>query len=66
MNHVRRRVIIETPEDEAAVRRIEDGQTDEQIKRIYNALKANPLIRWKESIKSVVGLPLATEAGEDA
>ena len=41
MNHVRRRVIIKTPEDEAAVRRIEDGQTDEQIRRIYNALKTN-------------------------
>ncbi len=65
MNEVRRRVAIETPEDERMVRRIEAGQTDEQVRAIYAALKRDPLVRWKESFKQVLGLRLAEEAGED-
>ena len=65
MNEVRRRVQIVTPEDEQMVQRIEAGQTDERIRAIYAALKHEPLVRWKESFKEVLGLPMATEAGED-
>jgi DNA repair photolyase len=36
-----------------------------QIHVLYNALKDHPLVRWKESIKRVVGLELATERGLD-
>jgi hypothetical protein len=32
---------------------------------IYRQLRHNPLIRWKESIKTVVGLDLAAEPGLD-
>lgn len=65
MNKVRQRVAIDTPEDERAVQRIEAGQTDERVKAIYAALKDEPLVRWKESFKQVLGLALAEEAGED-
>jgi DNA repair photolyase len=63
MNHVRTRVQPDTDPQEIA--RIEMGQTDERVHEIYNILKDEPKIRWKESFKSVLGLPLATEAGTD-
>jgi hypothetical protein len=44
---------------------IERAQADGEIGLLYKALKDHPLVRWKESIKKVAGLPLATEAGED-
>jgi hypothetical protein len=42
-----------------------DSQNDERIWELYNRLKDNTKVRWKESIKKVVGLELATEAGLD-
>lgn len=73
MNRVEKRVAVKTPEDAAAVKRIVEGQTDEKIRKIYEALKDRPLvkkqyeraIKWKESIKEVLGLDLATEPGLD-
>lgn len=59
MNDVRRRVAVQTPEDEVAVRRIEENQTDERIVELYQRLKDNPKIQWKDSFKAVVGLPTA-------
>lgn len=47
------------------LRTVETEQTDERIVALYNRLKIYPKIKWKESIKKVVGLPLATEAGMD-
>jgi len=44
---------------------IERWQADGEISRLYLELKAHPLVRWKESIKRVVGLDLATEPGLD-
>ena len=54
MNHVRSRVRIETAEDEEMVGRIEAGQTDERIMEIVEALKDNPRVRWKDSIRDVI------------
>jgi len=42
-----------------------DSQTDGRILALYERLKDRPLIRWKESIKAVVGLEIPTEAGLD-
>lgn len=44
---------------------IERSQTDAELLKLYDALKDHPLVRWKESVKKVVGLELATEAGLD-
>lgn len=65
MNHIGRRVAIETDQDQVMVDKIIAGQTDERIKTIYEILKNEPLVRWKESVKAVVGLPPAEEAGLD-
>ena len=40
-------------------------QTDENIKRLYLELANNPRIKWKESIKKVVGLEISTVKGSD-
>ena len=40
-------------------------QRDEMIWAIYNTYKDNPKIKWKNSIKKVVGLPPAPEPGMD-
>lgn len=57
------------------VARIEEWQTDEKIKELHSHFTEDPvigcgvmktsLIRWKESIKKVVGIKLETEAGTD-
>lgn len=65
LNNIRSRVIANTPEDHAAIRRVENGQSDDRIFDIYNSLKNNPLIRWKDSIKKVVGIDAITEPGLD-
>lgn len=39
--------------------------TEERINALYGKYAASPKIKWKESIKKVVGLKLATEAGMD-
>lgn len=51
--------------DMEQVLRIENNQTDDNIRWIYNELKDEPKVRWKESIKTVIGLPLAEKAGLD-
>jgi DNA repair photolyase len=65
MNQPRSRVDITDDVVEAAVAKIQAGQTDERIVEIYEALKTNPIIKWKESIKKVVDLKLADLPGLD-
>lgn len=65
MNDVRRRVKIKTAEDERRVREVEGINSDFSIGKIYEQFKDNPKVKWKESIKKVIGLDLATRAGED-
>ena len=65
MNDTQSRVRIDSIEDQDALQFILDGQTDEKIWEIYKALKDRPLVKFKESIKEVVGLDLAEEAGLD-
>jgi DNA repair photolyase len=42
-----------------------ESQRDERILALYARLKDEPRIKWKESIKSVVGIEIPTEAGLD-
>jgi hypothetical protein len=65
MNHLKKNIRIVDDEIGEAVRVIDDGQCDENIFKIYNELKNNPLMRWKESIKKVVGIESPAEAGLD-
>lgn len=65
MNKIDQRVKVETSEDEAFVKLTKWNQRNQVIEEIYHQLKNEPLVRWKESIKEVLGLELATEAGLD-
>ena len=40
-------------------------QSDTNIKQLYGQFKDNPKIKWKESIKKVLGLKIPIEAGLD-
>jgi hypothetical protein len=55
-------------DDEAimtAMRALVESQSDARILALYERMKAEPKVKWKESIKQVVGLPSAPEAGMD-
>jgi DNA repair photolyase len=65
MNKVAERVAVESPQVAEMVAAVEAGQADEEIFRLYEELSHLPKVRWKESIKAVVGLPLAEEPGLD-
>lgn len=67
MNQITRRVIYDrkNSDERWAVEHIIEGQDDECIRCIYERLKDEPKVRWKESIKQVVGIPLQTEVGTD-
>ena len=62
MNRIPERCSKADPERVATIR---EGQLDSSIWSIYEALKDNPLIRWKESYKAVLGITLETEKGTD-
>lgn len=65
MNKVAERVMVDSSQVTEMVARVEAGQEDGQILRMYSQLSHIPQVRWKESIKAVVGLPLAEEVGLD-
>lgn len=54
-----------TPEVEEKLAELLASQSDERILALYERLKDHPKVRWKESIKAVVGLEIPTEAGLD-
>lgn len=66
MNKIRSRVVVEIDFDRRVIEALEECQADPCIRHTHRQLKDNPKIRWKESIKKVVGLELATEAEGDA
>lgn len=66
MNRIERRVACESIEMQREVDRIEQGQSDARIFQLYQELRTNPQVRWKESIKEVVGLAQVSEPGLDA
>lgn len=65
MNHVRSRVLVETDEDREMVARIEDGQSDVNVRALYERYKDDPKIKWKDSFKKAVGLEMPQEPGLD-
>ena len=54
--------------DMETLKRLDDivgFQNDANIWIIYQQYKNDPIVKWKESIKKVVGLEIPTEAGKD-
>jgi len=50
---------------EEAIVAIERVQTDEVVHRVYSQFRDQPLVRWKDSYKQVLGIQLATQPGGD-
>lgn len=65
MNKIGKRVTCNSEKVRREIERIERGQTDEQIYQLYNELKGIEQLRWKESIKEVLGLERPDEPGLD-
>jgi hypothetical protein len=65
MNRIERRVACESIEMQREVVRIEQGQSDARVFQLYQELRTIPQVRWKESIKEVVGLAQVAEPGLD-
>lgn len=65
MNKIDIRVVGDSDQIIGEIERIQQGQTDEQIHSLYQELQGIEKIRWKESIKEVVGLTLPTRPGLD-
>lgn len=59
MNKIRERVDLGgwTQKDLGFLDLVEKSQTDEKIHGIYNKLKDNPRVKWKDGIKQTMGLP---------
>jgi DNA repair photolyase len=54
-----------TPEVESATLVLIQSQTPERIWALYQRLKDHPKVKWKESIKEIVGLEAPKEPGLD-
>ncbi len=54
MNRIRSRVDMSVPANAAHVEAIERAQSDVEVMRMVAALKADPLVRWKDSIGKVI------------
>jgi len=55
----------EKPGVRQAARDLMDSQSDERIRSLYERLRTSKKVRWKESIKKVVGLDVPTLPGLD-
>jgi hypothetical protein len=65
MNHIKKNLVVDSPEMDEAVRRIENGQTEERIKVLYAVLKNNPKIKWKGTFKDILGIEKPDVPGLD-
>ena len=59
LNHAKQRVPCKTDLDRQTLVAQLNGQKIETVRAIYEALKGNPLVRWKESYRKILGLDLA-------
>ena len=65
MNDINKRVEIKTDEDRKRVNDLVKWHNMENYQKVYNQLKDHPLIKWKESMKSALGLEIPDEIGLD-
>ena len=65
LNHLHARTRWRYPNGHPVIDRLERWQSDEKLIEVYEAFNGDPLIRWKESYKKVVGLARPTVAGLD-
>lgn len=65
MNHIKKSMRLVDEETKAAFEAIEARQTAQRILDIYEQLKTNPKIKWKEGIKKIVGIDIPEDYGLD-
>ena len=65
LNGLRTRTKWLYPDGHPEIDRLEKWQTDEKVREVYAALRGDPLVRWKESYKKVLGLARPTAVGLD-
>jgi hypothetical protein len=65
MNHIGRFSKYADTQIRDEANRIRAGQTPTALRDIYNRYKDNPMIKWKNGIKKILGLPIATMPGLD-
>ena len=54
MNKIRQRVDMKDPANTEAVAAIEKTQCDAEIKRMFDELDGDPIVRWKDSVTEVM------------
>lgn len=64
-NRLRQRTAHRLIGNHPMLQRLQAQQSDDGVREVYAALKDHPKMRWKESYKRVIGLPLAERAGLD-
>lgn len=65
MNRIDERVRVDSEQMRLEIGRIKLGQRDEKLWELYRVLKPFGKVRWKESVKEVLGLELPSEPGLD-
>lgn len=65
MNKITERVACDSEEMRLETERIERGQSNERLFQLFEELGGLKQVRWKESVKEVLGLQQATEPGLD-
>jgi len=65
LNGLRTRTKWLYPDGHPEIDRLEQWQANEKVSEVYETLKDDPLVRWKESYKKVLGLARPTTAGLD-
>ena len=65
MNHTRKNARMFDDETKMAFADIEARQSDNRIVEVYHQLKDHPKIKWKEGIKTIVGIDQAPKDGMD-
>jgi DNA repair photolyase len=61
LNRAQSRVQVVTAEDQEELDYVLSGQTRETVSALWERFKDNPKLRWKDSIRRMLGLPAATE-----
>ena len=64
MNHIKS---FDSPDEKLKeeLKKVEDGQSDKNIKLLYSIYKDNPKIKWKLAYKELLGIPLPPAPGMD-
>jgi DNA repair photolyase len=61
LNKAKARVRLETDDDRRQLDAVLDRQTKGVVASVHAALAVNPKVRWKDSVRQLLGLPAATQ-----